>query len=215
MNPKQLAAQLRCPNGDQSAQVATGMNEANLSVNRKCLQALAIQPGDKVLEIGPGNGAFVGQVLAQADGVNYSGVDWSHDMIAAATQLNDDVIRQGRAAFWQGSSDNLPFADAQFSKAFSVHTLYFWQHPREHLAEIRRVLQTGSRLCLAFGERDFMQGLPFTAFGFRLYHHTEVSDLLAAAGFRVLQLQQQRETGRSNTGDMIEKVVNILLAELP
>lgn len=43
------------------------MNEANLSVNRKCLQALDIRSGDKVLEIGPGNGAFVGELLAQAE----------------------------------------------------------------------------------------------------------------------------------------------------
>jgi ubiquinone/menaquinone biosynthesis C-methylase UbiE len=44
----------------------------------------------------------------------------------------------------------LPFADQQFDKLISIHTLYFWPHPDRAIAEIFRVLKPGGTLALTF-----------------------------------------------------------------
>jgi ubiquinone/menaquinone biosynthesis C-methylase UbiE len=210
--PRELAAQLRCPGGQDGPEVARRMNTANGALNRHCIELLGLEPGHRVLEIGPGNGAFAGEVVGAAEGVSYVGLDWSADMVAAARRGNPDGVAQGGMHFQQGDSAQLPFAASAFDRVLSVHTLYFWERPANHLAEIRRVLRPGGRLCLAFGERRFMQDLAFTSFGFTLYEPAQVETMLAEAGFQQVAIQSRRETGSSNTGEVIDKVVSIALA---
>ena len=213
MEPKDLASQLRCPNGAGASDVARGMNEANRSVNLKCIDLLRLTPGDQVLELGPGNGAFVADIVGTADRVAYVGIDWSAEMVAESNRLNDELVAQGHVRFGQGSSDSLPFAAASFDKVLAVHTLYFWEHPGEHFAEILRTMKPTGLFCLAFGDRAFMKDLPFAPFGFKLYDRAEACALLRAAGFRVLESRQHLEAGRSNTGAVVNKVINIIVCD--
>ena len=215
MKPEEIAAQLRCPNGDQAGDVAQRMNHANQSANLACLELLQVATGDRVLEIGPGNGAFAGEIVAGAAQVAYTGLDWSADMIGEARKLNRALVQQGQAAFLQGSSDALPFQRASFDKVLSVHTLYFWEYPERHLDEIRRVMKPGGRFCLAFADRTFMQALPFVAHGFTLYDFPHAERLLRASGFDILAERQLQDTGHSNTGDVVDKVINIIVATVP
>jgi len=187
------------------------MNESNSGVNRACIALLRMQPGDRVLEIGPGNGAFVADIVGAAPDVSYAGLDLSEDMVHEAEDRNGELVAAGRAVFRQGSSDQLPFDTGVFDKALTVHTLYFWEEPDAHLEEIRRVLKPGGLFCIGFGDREFMQDLPFVPYGFTLYDAVEAKTLLEASGFRVLQRQKLQERGRSNTGEVVDKVINILL----
>lgn len=211
MEPRDLAAQLRCPSGASAARVARQMNESNGGVNRACIALLRVQRGERVLEIGPGNGAFVADIAGAAPDVSYAGLDLSEHMVHEAEDLNGELVAAGRAVFRHGSSDEIPFDTAAFDKALTVHTLYFWDEPDTHLREIRRVLKPDGLLCIGFGDREFMQDLPFVPYGFTLYDAAEAEALLAASGFRVLQRQALHERGRSNTGEIVDKVINILL----
>ncbi len=214
MDPRDMAdmaAQLRCPSGTEGPAVARRMNEANRAVNSRCIDLLGLVAGDRVLEIGPGNAAFAVDITGRAQGVSYTGLDWSAEMVAEAERNNAALVAAGKARFRQGSSDQLPFADASYSKVLTVHTLYFWDSPRDHLAEVQRVLKPGGLLCIAFGESDFMRELPFTQFGFTLYEAAGVEALLSQQGFEVLDVQRHIETGRSNTGEIVDKTVNIII----
>lgn len=63
------------------------MNKANQGTNRACLELLQLAARDRVLEVGPGNGAFAGDIVASAKHVTYTGLDWSAEMVdALATQ---------------------------------------------------------------------------------------------------------------------------------
>jgi len=101
-----------------------------------------------------------------------------------------DLITDGRVMLHQGDSTRLPFPAAHFNKAYSVHTLYFWRHPEEHLREIHRVLYSGGHLALGFhtdqapGVRDFPQTV------YRFYSQAEVSMLLQSAGFSEVVLSE-------------------------
>lgn len=81
-----------------------------------------------------------------------AGVDFSETMLHMATRRCAPLVATGRAQLELADSSHLPFPDEHFEKAYSVHTLYFWKDPAEHLREIHRVLRPGGRLALGFRE---------------------------------------------------------------
>ncbi|WP_444930966.1 class I SAM-dependent methyltransferase [Microbulbifer sp. SSSA002] len=208
-----LASQLRCPNGAEASEIAQGMNEANSVLNRKCIDLLQLRASDSVLEVGPGNGAFVADMINVADNISYMGLDWSSEMVAEAERLNEHLVGLGRAQFQQGNSEQLPFEPQLFDKVLAVHTLYFWENPGDHLAEIRRVMKPDGLFCIAFGDRSFMKDLPFVPFGFALYDQADACELLRSSGFQIKNAYQYKENGLSNTGDRVNKTINIIISE--
>lgn len=211
LTPEALAAQLRRPAGADADNVGVRMSEANAAVNRRAIALLGVGADQAVLEIGPGNGAFVPELLA-APGSRYAGVDWSPEMVAAANRRNATAVAAGRAEFVEGDAAALPFPDASFDRVLSVNTLYFWAEPQRVLAEIARVLRPGGGLCLAYGDRGFMRHLPFAAHGFALYDRDDGIALLRAAGFGDVAHHAHAETVRGNAGDLVERDFHLLLA---
>lgn len=211
MEPQELAQHLRRPAGAKGLEVGQVMNNVNAGVNRACHKLLAFGGSDRVLEIGPGNGGFVSEILEGRPDVTYTGLDWSSDMVAEAQKNNAPFVADGQARFLQGNSDNLPFPADTFDKVLAVNTLYFWESPTDHLAQIARVMRPGGTFCIAFGDRSFMKGLAFTAYGFTLYDRESASNLLAKSGFRVVQSEKFSETSTSNTGEDVEKFGHLLL----
>lgn len=211
MNPEAMAAQLRHPQGEAGAVIATSMNKANLSVNQRSISLLAVSAHEQVLEIGPGNAAFAAAIVDAAPGVRYTGIDWSVDMVSAARLLNSELVNQQRASFYQCDALQMPFADNAFDKILSVHTLYFWKDPVGVLAEIARLLKPNGLFCLAWGDQSFMEKLPFTAYGFTLHGIASVQSLLATAGLEITCHNEFTERGLSNTGEQVDKIIHIIL----
>lgn len=214
MEPEKLAHHLRRPNGARGVEVGLGMNKVNAGFNRACHQLLTLGGSDRVLEVGPANGAFVGEMLEGNPDVSYTGLDWSVDMVTEAMRTNESLVSTGRVRFFQGSSDDMPFADDSFDKVLAVNTLYFWDQPEDHLQQVARVMRPGGTFCIAFGDRSSMQGMAFTAYGFTLYDRESASDLLTRNGFRVMRSEEFRETSTSNTGETVEKFGHALLCTI-
>ncbi len=84
-----LAAQLRHPHGAAALAVAESMNRSNGALNRTAIALLAVQANEHVLEIGPGNAAFV-PLLLTAPGSRYLGVELSSAMVHAGNRLLRD-----------------------------------------------------------------------------------------------------------------------------
>ncbi|SGZ03664.1 class I SAM-dependent methyltransferase [Moritella viscosa] len=213
MEPEHLASQLRCPSGDKALEVGISMNKANYNLNRECINLLELNDDNRVLEIGPGNGAFVQEILQEAKGINYVGIDISTALVAEASRLNDYQVRKGAAKFECGDSADLPFEAGYFDKVFTVHTLYFWDKPYEHLSEIRRVLKPSGTFCIAFGNREFMKNLPFVKYGFELYDDSSACNLLREVGFNIESVHEFTEHGLSNTGESVDKLVHVIVCK--
>lgn len=212
-NSQFKAAQLRRPHGAEATSTAEQMNSANHHTNIKAIEYLQLKACNRVLEIGPGNGRFVANLLSKAPQLSYVGIDWSAEMVEAGYELNADLVAKRRIQFVHGSSDALPFPSQHFDRVLSVHTLYFWEKPLSHLREIYRALTVGGLLCLAIGEKSFMKDLPFTNHGFTLYDEARTRTLLKSAGFIDINSHNFREVGESNTGTCIEKTILILTAK--
>ena len=108
--------------------------------------ALAVAPGERIMDVGCGPGFFVAELLEQvgADG-SVVGIDNSQPMLAVAARRcdgNDNV------AFHEGEATSLPVEDASFDAALSVQVLEYVADVPSALAELYRALRVGGRLVL-------------------------------------------------------------------
>jgi len=182
--PEFIARQSRCPSGLLGRFIGSVMANETAQANDATIAALALQPSDRVLEIGFGHGRTLDRVAQRLTAGGFAaGIDLSVTMVRMATRRCRDLITAGRLTLHQGDGSRLPFADAQFNKAYSVHTLYFWRRPEDHLLEIRRVLASGSLLALGFhtDEAPIVRDFPESVY--RFYTRAEVELFLQSAGF--------------------------------
>ncbi|MCH8542391.1 MAG: class I SAM-dependent methyltransferase [Alcanivorax sp.] len=216
MDDISLAAQLRRPAGDDASAIGEKMNISNAAVNRQAIGMLGLSAPQRVLEIGPGNGAFIEEIVAdtagEATGVHYTGLDWSAAMVEEASRRNAALVRSGCVQLLHGDAAALPFSAASFERVMAVNALYFWQPPLQYLAEIRRVMTPDGLLCLAFGDKAFMRHLPFTAHGFSLYDSDDVGALLTQAGLHVVSVRRFHEHARGITGGELDKTFILMTA---
>jgi len=209
---KEVARQLSNPDGETGIKTGERMNLSNAHMIGRGIESLNIKENEFVLEIGPGNGSHVNDILLIAGGINYSGVDISETMIAEAEKLNQNFIEDGTVSFSLSDGNSLPFSEKSFDKIVTVNTVYFWQNPVAYGQEVLRVLKPGGIFSLVFSDKSFMQQLPFTKFGFQLYDKYTAVELLENSGFTVLDTVEEMETTQSNLGEAVQRPIVIILA---
>jgi len=143
---KYIDGQYRKPSGIVGRWIGRKMARQHQPENLWTVNLLNVQPTDHILEIGFGPGFAVEQVARRASRV--CGVDFSPTMVAAASARNAAAIRAGKVDLRQGDAAHIPFEDATFDKAYSIHCVYFWPDPLMALREIHRVLKPGGLLIL-------------------------------------------------------------------
>ena len=116
------------------------MGLSNQDIAQWTLEALDVQPGDRVLEIGFGPGEAVHQLAQTIPDIQLYGVDASSLMVTKARKLNRSRILSGNIDLRQGTVETLPYPENSFNKVFSINSMPFWEHPVPGLREIRRVL---------------------------------------------------------------------------
>ena len=101
-------------------------------------ERLAVEPSDRVLEIGFGGGETLHQLIEKAGFV--VGLGRSSDVIRRAKSKFSLAVSCNRAAFQQGGVNALPFEGASFDRVLTVNTVYFWESHDDAFREIHRVL---------------------------------------------------------------------------
>ncbi len=207
---KAIADQLRSPSGEGGIKTGVNMNHANMGMIMRAFELLDLSGEEQLLELGPGNGAHLADVMKQRPGLCYTGVEISETMIQEAFERCRGL---NNIAFLMTDGKTLPFGDQAFDRVVTVNTLYFWEEPAAYAAEIRRVLKPGNGVfCLGFVSADSMDRLPFTRHGFELYDLEKAEKLLTDAGFVIKDVVSETETVRSNTGEKMDRVRNYILA---
>ncbi len=105
------------------------------------LEWLAAQPGERILDLGCGDGQLTVQIAAT--GATVTGVDASPQMAAAA--------RARGVAADEASAESLPYPDQSFDVVFSNAVLHWARDQDAMLAEVRRVLRPGGRFVAEMG----------------------------------------------------------------
>ncbi len=201
---RNIACQLSKPDGEAGIQMGEMMNATNITMTTDCIDQLHLRNGDSVLEIGHGNCGHLEYFRSKADGLNYMGLEISSVMSEEAKRINKYVLSKN-VQFLLYDGVQLPFEDAQFDAVFTVNTIYFWKEPHEFLKEIYRVLNKNGKLMITMADKLFMEKLPFTKYVFNLYATTEIEELAKNAGFKLTELQQNKDEVRSKAGDLVTR----------
>lgn len=113
------------------------------------LEVLAVQPGERVLEIGYGTGhSLVSLAKAAGDSGHVDGVDISEGMQSVASKRVAEAGLTGRVDLRVGEAPPLPYEEGRFDVVALSFTLELFPLDviPQVLAEIRRVLVEGGRV---------------------------------------------------------------------
>jgi len=158
---------------------------------------LDVQPADRVLEVGCGPGVAVALLAERATAGLVVGLDPSEVMIRQAARRNRAAVRAGRAELRLGMDSALPYPDGHFTKACTIHSLYFWPSLPDGLRELHRALAPGGQLVVAVRMRRAGAGRFDPAyFG---YTERQLGDLVAALesiGFGEVTRRRWEQVGR-------------------
>lgn len=186
---KFMASQLRNPSGFFGTFVMPRFfNRSSAAINQLTLESLALEPADRVIEVGFGGGDLIDRMLPVVSAGSIAGVDFSAEMVAVCAKRFASLAEAGRVDVRCAGADDLPFAAERFTKACTVNTIYFWSDPAVPLGELWRVLCVGGRLVVSFSPPAAIQKLRVTKHGFTLYEPDHVWSLLESAGFAGIEM---------------------------
>lgn len=185
-----FGTQLRHPSGPIGSLVGWFMAIANDGPNRLAIDAMELQPSDRVLELGFGPGWGLRTIAARIPNGQVSGVDQSDLMLRQATAMNQAAIADGRVVLLKGSFSSLPWIESTFNKILLVNVAYFFDSDGRDMAEVYRVLRSGGRIVIYVTSRETMRKWPFSGpKTHTIYDRNELLGLLERAGFRRLDIK--------------------------
>jgi SAM-dependent methyltransferase len=122
---------------------------------RRVREALAAQPGERVLDIGCGPGFLTGELAAEVGPDGWvCGIDISESGLQLARSRYAGQPLAAWTDFREGNATALPFPDASFDAAVVVQVYEYVHDMATALAELERVLVPGGRVVIVDTDWD-------------------------------------------------------------
>ena len=151
----------------------------NEAMRDQALSWLAVESGDRVLDVGSGTGFATEGLLQYTD--NIYCLDQSiHQMEKAFAKFG----KHGDVRFHRGDAERLPFADNTFDHLWSSGSIEYWPNPVDALVEFRRVTKPGGRVLVVgpdYPNSKLMQTLADAIMLF--YDESEADRMFSEAGY--------------------------------
>ncbi len=122
------------------------------------VDTLALDPADRVLEVGCGHGVAVSLVCERLTSGRITAIDRSDKMIEMAARRNREHVAGGRAVLRTAALEGADFGDERFDKVFAFNVAPFWCRPREALRIVRRLLAPDGVMYLFWDARHTQPG---------------------------------------------------------
>ena len=152
------------------------------------LATLEVGPGDRVVDVGCGEGGLA-ELLARS-GLHVIGIEPADYLRERYRRRLEGIDPESHVL--DGLADALPFADGEISRAVMTEVLEHVPEPGAALAELRRVLAPGGLLCLSvptsYTELVFWRLHPRYAENAtheRIFTKPELQRLIERSGFRI------------------------------
>jgi arsenite methyltransferase len=192
-----LARQLTHPGAILGPIVLAPMwNRRNAALNDAALEAMALSPEDRVLEVGFGGGYLLRRICAEVKSGLVAGVDVSEAMVDYVQRRERRLTAVGRLILKRASAEELPFPDDTFTGICSVNSIFYWQDPEPALAEMSRVGAAGARLVLCFTDKDSLAPRGFSRHGVNLLSAEDIQAMTERSGFRTERLERLSDRHR-------------------
>ncbi|HEV2829748.1 MAG TPA: class I SAM-dependent methyltransferase [Pyrinomonadaceae bacterium] len=119
-----------------------GMEKGHRPIGEQAIDLMTISSTSQVLDVGCGSGWATRLMAEKACNGRVVGIDISDEMIKLAQETSNSFPN---VEFYVGSAEKLPFKNEEFTRAFSMESLYYYGDIVAALREIKRVLQTGGQ----------------------------------------------------------------------
>jgi demethylmenaquinone methyltransferase/2-methoxy-6-polyprenyl-1,4-benzoquinol methylase len=151
----------------------------NEEMRDEALELLALEPDDRVLDVGCGTGFATEGLLQYTDDVH--GLDQSaHQMEKAFGKFG----KRDRVKFYRGDAERLPFRDGTFDAVWSSGSIEYWPNPVAALEEFRRVVRPGGPVLVVGPDAPKTTVMQRVADAIMLfYDEAEADRMFEAAGF--------------------------------
>jgi SAM-dependent methyltransferase len=123
-----------------SAGRGEGMEKGHRPVGEQAIELMNVPADARVLDVGCGNGWATRLLAEKARDGRVVGVDIADEMIRIAEQSSTAL---SNVEFRVASAEKLSFRDREFTHAFSMESLYYYEDIPGALREIERVLAPG------------------------------------------------------------------------
>jgi len=132
---------------DAASRVEAAYTTSDIVAQRaSVVEALALQPGESVLDMGVGPGFLAAEMAALVGaGGRVCGIDISDDMLAIAA-TRDPGTDAAAIELTRGGAEEIPYADGSFDAVVTTQVLEYVPDVPGALAEIHRVLRPGGRV---------------------------------------------------------------------
>ncbi len=119
-----------------------GMEKGHRPVGEQAIEFMEIAKASRVIDVGCGSGWAARLMAEKAVSGRVMAIDVSDEMIRVA---REESHLFSNIDFRVASAEALPFADGEFTHAFSMESIYYYADVAGALKEIRRVLAPGGR----------------------------------------------------------------------
>jgi len=230
---ERVLAAFRAANGPDAPVTPEGLapfdhfHGRGVAATQELAAQLALQPGERILDIGSGIGGPA-RWFAAKFGARVTGVDLTPEFCAAAEVLNAATGLTGHVTILQGSALALPVPDGAFDAAYSQNVIMNIADKRQFYREAFRALRPGGRLALSnlcagpAGEPYFPVPWATTRDTSFLATPESMRADLIAAGFEIADFRditpatreaQRRTRARLEKGDMPKIAVDIIMGQ--
>ena len=121
-------------------------------------ETLAVQPADRVLEVGCGHGVAVSLVCERLTTGTIVAIDRSPKMIEMATRRNREHVEAGRAVLEAVALEDADLGKRRFDKVFAFNVAPFWLEPEVALGVVRKHLAKDGTFYLFWDARHTQCG---------------------------------------------------------
>jgi ubiquinone/menaquinone biosynthesis C-methylase UbiE len=181
---KMIGQQLVHPCGIVGRLVGQAMAQINRQPNRIAIDALEIDPGETVLELGFGPGRAIRTLASMVPKGQVLGIDQSEVMCEQASRYNKRAIRKGRVELQQGRFDLLPWGADTVDKILAANVVYFFRADAGEIREARRVLRPGGTMAIYATDKSTMAAWRFcTPATHRTFDHEDLMAFILSGGF--------------------------------
>lgn len=157
---------------------------------------LGFSPDDRVLDVGCGIGGAA-RYLGAEIGCTVEGIDLTPEYIAVAKTLTAMTGQNDKVSFSTASALDMPFEDAAFDAAITIHAAMNIAARAELYAEIARVLKAGAVFCaydvMKKSGEDLTFPVPWAQSAETSFLTTpdDMRALLGDAGFEILEVEDR------------------------
>lgn len=128
------------------------MGRYSRGISAQLADLAGVREGQRVLDVGCGPGALIGELVARVGAMHVAAIDPSASFVAAAR------ARHPRVAVQQGTAEQLPFATAAFDAALAQLVVHFMRDPLTGVAEMARVTRRGGTVAACVWDHSSSRG---------------------------------------------------------